>query len=241
MEPASPLPLLSARSLGFSYPGRTSEVFSDVSFDLRSGQTLSLIGQSGSGKSTLAKCLVGLLRATSGSIHFAGENLLTCPAETLKKMRREFHLMFQDSGLALNPHFTVREVLEEPFTIHERQTPRSEWMRLIDETCAQLMIPSSWLLRRGAELSGGQRRRITLARALVLRPKLVILDEPFTGLDPSGRAEMANRLLDLQEERELALLLIAHDLRLVSSISDQVLELRSGKGEPVAFPVHAMY
>jgi peptide/nickel transport system ATP-binding protein len=229
-------PLLAVRGLTLSYSRRSIlgaqregvTALHNVSLEIFTGRTLALVGPSGSGKSSLARCLVLLERPTQGEILYRGANLLTCDPKKLAVARREIHLIFQDSASALNPGFTVEEIVAEPLLIHEPAANAAQRRVRVKEVLEHVELPTSWITRRPLELSGGQRQRVSIARALVLKPKLLILDEAFSGLDLSTQGQIANLLMDLQQHHSLAYLLITHDLAIASALADQAAAMRAG-------------
>lgn len=230
-------PLLSVRGLSLGYAERrifqTERVetlaLRDVSFNLDSGKTLALVGPSGSGKSSLARCLVLLEHPSAGQIFYKGEDLLIMRREALKAARKEIHLIFQDSALSLNPRFTVEELVSEPATIHRMFAGQAELKKRVRLMLSQVELSEKYLERRASELSGGQRQRIAIARALMLQPKLLVLDEALSSLDLSTQAQIANLLLDLQERHSLAYLYVTHDLRLARVLAHETAVLKDGR------------
>jgi ABC-type glutathione transport system ATPase component len=232
-----PQALLSVRDLTLEYLRRNTfasertetMALKGVSFDLREGQTLALIGPSGSGKSSLARCLVLLEKPKAGSILYRGKEVFTMNADELKTLRKEIHLIFQDSALALNPRFNVEEIVAEPLIIHQTAHQGSEIRRRVDEVLEQVKLGNIYHARRPFELSGGQRQRVAIARALALQPQLLILDEALSSLDLSAQAQIANLLLDLQERHSLAYLYVTHDLRMAGALASEVALLEAGR------------
>jgi peptide/nickel transport system ATP-binding protein len=230
-------PLISVRGLTLTYAQRRvlaaerteTVALRGVSFDLVSGKSLALVGPSGSGKSSLARCLVLLERPNEGKILYQGQNLLTLSREELKVARREIHLIFQDSGLSLNPRFTVEELVAEPLMIHKAFENKPEIDRRVRTAMDQVELNHGFLARRCSELSGGQRQRVAIARALALQPKLLILDEALSSLDLSTQGQIANLLLDLQAQYSLAYLFVTHDLLLASVMAHEVAVIREGR------------
>lgn len=196
----------------FAVNGQTIEAVHDLSLSLTTGQTFALVGESGSGKSTLARLLIGLLPPTSGTMTFLGTPL---PYPRPRSFAREMQMVFQDPATSLNPRLTVRQLLFEPTSIH-RLPPR------VEELLDQVRLPLSYQTRYPHELSGGQKQRIALARALSLKPKLLILDEPLSSLDPATQQEIKALLLELQRDLQLSYLFISHDLRLVGEVAGKV-------------------
>jgi ABC-type glutathione transport system ATPase component len=232
--------LLAVRGLTLRYMRRSilgserivTTALDDVSVELRSGKTMALVGPSGSGKSSLARCLVLLERPTSGEILYRGKNLLTLTRKDLKTARREIHLIFQDSALALNPGLAIGEILREPLDIHESGIPTKEKQARIRQVIEQVQLPEMWLNRRPLDLSGGQRQRVAIARSLILQPKLLILDEALSGLDLSTRGQIANLLLDLQRNFSLTYLLVTHDVSMAAVFAHEVALMDAGRIAP---------
>jgi peptide/nickel transport system ATP-binding protein len=204
------------------------EVLHAVNLSIRTGSTVALIGKSGSGKSTLARCLACLEEPDSGEIWFAGKNITKLSRRELAPLRRQIQLIFQEPGAALNPRFTAAEVVSEPLFIAGLGTKRERRERSL-ELMELVGLPARLGSRLPFELSGGQRRRLAIARALALEPKLLILDEALTGLDLSTRAQISNLLLKLQEVCSLTYLCISHDLGLVTHLADEVAVLAEGQ------------
>lgn len=203
------------------------QALSDVELTVRPGSTLALIGASGSGKSTLARCVAGLEKPDAGEIWFAGKNLAALGERELVPFRRQIQMVFQDPTASLNPRFSAVEIVSEPLLIagtmkKERRERALELMKVVG-------LSPDWGKRLPYEFSGGQRRRLTIARALALEPKIIILDEALTGLDLSIQAQISNLLLELQEARSLTYLCISHDLGLVAQLADEVAVLHQGK------------
>jgi oligopeptide/dipeptide ABC transporter ATP-binding protein len=188
-----------------------------VSFRLRRGETLALVGESGCGKSTVARALLRLVEPTSGSVTFAGEELTAAPPERLRQLRREMQLVFQDPYASLNPRLTVSATLTEPFSIHQLPVDGR-----VPELLDLVGLAPEHAGRYPHELSGGQRQRVGLARALALGPRLVVCDEPVSSLDVSIQAQILNLLEDLQERLGLAYLFITHDIAVVRHVAGRV-------------------
>jgi oligopeptide/dipeptide ABC transporter ATP-binding protein len=199
-----------------------------VSFALSSGETLGLVGESGCGKSTLGRLALALLPPTSGRIVFAGEDLAQVSHKRLKELRREIQIIFQDPYSSLNPRMTVGQILEEPYVIHNLGT-RPERRARVAELLREVGLTEEVLDRYPHEFSGGQRQRLGIARALALKPKLIVADEPVSSLDVSIQAQILNLLAELQQRHGLTYLFISHDLSVISQISNRVAVMYVGK------------
>ena len=197
-----------------------------VSFSIKRGETLGLVGESGSGKSTVARMILGLVPPSSGSVLFDGMPVVGASGSQLRKLRRRMQPVFQDPFAALNPRMTVAQIIEEPFLIHrgDEEPPALETRTLLSE----VGLDESALPRYPHEFSGGQRQRINIARALALRPELLILDEPVSALDVSVGAQIMNLLRDLQRNLQLTYLFISHSMPLVRYLSTNIVVMRSG-------------
>jgi oligopeptide transport system ATP-binding protein len=231
-------PLLQVRNLVKQFPikkglliERTVDhvnAVDDVSFDISSGMTLGLVGESGSGKSTTGYCVLQVLRPTSGSVLFDGEELTELSGESLRRMRRRMQLVFQDPHSSLNPRMTVGDIVGEPLAIHKVGSRRDRRNR-VRELLDTVGFDPEFTNRYPHEFSGGQRQRIGIARALALSPDLLVLDEPVSALDVSIQAQILNLLKDLQRELGLTYLFIAHDLAVVRTMSDRIAVMNQGK------------
>ena len=199
-----------------------------VSFSIAPGETLGLVGESGCGKSTLGKTIARLYVPTGGSIHFEGTNLAPLKHRELLPFRREIQMIFQDPYESLNPRQTVTAIIEEPFIIHGMGT-REERRQWVAELLDQVGLPSAAAQRYPFEFSGGQRQRIGIARALALKPRLLICDEPVSALDVSIQSQGLNLLMELQRDLGLSYLFISHDLAVVKHISDRIAIMYLGK------------
>ena len=199
-----------------------------VSLHIGPGETLGLVGESGCGKSTLSKAVVRLLKPTSGSIGFNGTDITRMSQRALRPLRRDFQMIFQDPVESLDPRMSVRSIIEEPLLIH-RIGSRSDRVRMVNELLDRVGLPSSAAERYPFEFSGGQRQRIGIARALALKPKLIVCDEPVSALDVSIQSQILNLLVELQRELGLSYLFIAHDLSVVKHVSDRVAVMYLGK------------
>ena len=233
----SPFPLLSVSQLRVHFPVRAGVMLRQtgavhavdgVSFDIAPGETLGLVGESGCGKSTLGKAVVRLLKPTAGSIHFGKTDISHLGQRTLRPLRRDFQMIFQDPGESLDPRMSVRSIIEEPFIIHGIGN-RAERTKQVNELLDRVGLPVSAAERYSFEFSGGQRQRIGIARALALKPKLIVCDEPVSALDVSIQSQILNLLVELQKDFGLSYLFIAHDLSVVKHVSDRVAVMYLGK------------
>lgn len=206
----------------------------DVSFELRSGETLGLVGESGSGKSTLARALLRLIPACGGTVTWLGVDLLSCDAATLRPLRRDLQIVFQDPLASLDPRMTVGETLAEPLKIFERALPAPARAARIEDMLERVGLARGMIHRYPHEFSGGQCQRIGIARAMMLHPKLLICDEPVSSLDVSVQGQIVNLLLDLQREFGTAMLFISHNLAVVRHLSHRILVLYLGRLVEVA-------
>ena len=222
------MPLLIARDLTKTYAKDAPPVVDRVSLALERGETLGLVGESGSGKSTIARIVLGLLSPTSGSVAFDGHPVTGVPQHKLRPLRRRMQPVFQDPYAALNPRMTVEQIVAEPLVIHEKHS-RPERRRHCHELLRQVGLDDSAMPRYPHEFSGGQRQRINIARALALRPELLVLDEPVSALDVSVGAQIVNLLRDLQRDFSLTYLFISHSMPLVRYLSTNIAVLRQGK------------
>ncbi len=204
-----------------------------ISLQIRRGETLGLVGESGCGKSTLGKCAVRLEKPTAGHVLYRGQDISRLSAGALRPLRRGFQMMFQDPASSLNPRMSVGEIITEPLLVQNigtAQSRREEAIRLLD----RVGLPKAAVDKFSFEFSGGQRQRIGVARAVALKPELLVLDEPVSALDVSVQSQVLNLLLELQEELGMAYLFIAHDLAVVKHISDRVAVMYLGNIVEVA-------
>ena len=199
-----------------------------VSFDVKRGETLGLVGESGCGKSTTGRTILQLYRPTGGSVVFEDRELTTMKGEELRKLRQEMQIIFQDPFASLNPRMTVGNIVSEPLRIHNVLRGK-ELREYVEGLLERVGLNPFYINRYPHEFSGGQRQRIGIARALALKPKFIVCDEPISALDVSIQAQVVNLLEDLQAEFNLTYLFIAHDLSMVRHICDRVAVMYLGK------------
>jgi peptide/nickel transport system ATP-binding protein len=231
--------MVEVRSVSKSYPRRVGlrseqqSVVQDVSLIVEPGETLGLVGESGSGKTTLARMILGLTAPTSGTIVVDGVDVGRASAGEMRRLHRQMQPVFQDPYAALNPRMTVLEIVTEPFVIHRREPGIAAGRAALREKAMALLrevgMDESALARHPHEFSGGQRQRINIARALALRPRLLILDEPVSALDVSVGAQIVNLLRRLQRELRLTYLFISHSMPLVRYLSTRIAVMERGR------------
>ena len=200
-----------------------------LSFDVKRGEALGIVGETGCGKSTTARLMNRLLEPTSGSIKIEGQEIADLARRKLKPLRREVQMIFQDPYSSLNPRKTVGSIISEPFIIHRINKGEGNRKRAVQDLMEQVGLNPEHYNRYPHEFSGGQRQRVGIARALALRPKLIVCDEPVSALDVSIQAQVVNLLEDLQDELDLTYVMIAHDLSVVRHVSDRVAVMYLGK------------
>jgi oligopeptide transport system ATP-binding protein len=232
-------PVLEVRDLVKHFPVRVGVLFKHtvgqvravdgVSFDLYKGETLGVVGESGCGKSTLAQVLMRLEPPTSGTARFQGRDIFAMRGGELRKLRRSIQIVLQDPYTSLNPRMTVGDIVGEPFEIHPEVAPKGSRAGKVQELLDVVGLNPEHLNRYPHQFSGGQRQRIGIARALALRPDVIICDEPVSALDVSIQAQVMNLLGDLQSEFGLSYVFIAHDLSVVRHLSDRVAVMYLGK------------
>ena len=232
------MPLLEVRNLRTWFPVRTGilrrhtddvKAVDDVSFTIDEGTTVGLVGESGSGKTTIGRTILKLAPATGGDVLFNGQSILPLTESEFRPLRREMQMIFQDPFGSLNPRHTIFQIVSEALEIHFPQMTRADREARVAELLNQVGLKPEMRHRYPHEFSGGQRQRIGIARALAVKPKFIVCDEPVSALDVSVQAQIVNLLQDLQEELGLTYLFIAHDLAVVEHVSDHVLVMYRGK------------
>lgn len=243
-------PLLSVRALSrvFSSNGgllrkkRQFRAVSDISFDVRRGEVLGVVGESGCGKSTLARLVLRLIVPSAGAVFFDGQDIASLPARVIRPLRRHFQMVFQDPYSSIDPRLTVRDALLEPFRVQGINLTNAEAGARIDELLTMVSLPLSMADSYQHQLSGGQKQRVGIARALALSPALIVLDEPTASLDVSIQAQVIALLQDLRDRLDLTYMFISHDLALVQYFCDRILVMYLGRIVEVlprgALPVH---
>lgn len=220
-------PLILAEGLTKRYGAST--VVSDVSLSIAPGEIFGVVGESGSGKSTVARMLLRLIEPSAGRVIFDGVDVLTAFAREMRSLRRRMGVVFQDPFAALNPRMKVRDILAEPFAIHREGVRGAELEKRLLAMLDEVGLPATALSRFPHEFSGGQRQRINIARALLLRPEFLVLDEPVSALDVSVGAQVINLLRDLQRRHGLTCLFISHSMPLVRYLCDRVMVMQRGR------------
>jgi ABC-type microcin C transport system duplicated ATPase subunit YejF len=231
-------PILAVRNLRKSYPvsggafataTHRATAVDNVSFDLERGETLGIVGESGCGKTTLARMLMRLIEPESGEIDYRGDNFLAARGSKLRALRRGIQMVFQDPAGSLDPRMRVAAIVGEPLAIHEPQLNRAQRQARVIQTLASVGLEADALTRYPHEFSGGQKQRVGIARALILRPEIVIGDEPVSALDVSVGAQILELLAKLQRDLSLTYILISHSLPVVAQLATRVAVMRSGR------------
>ncbi|MFB9217957.1 ABC transporter ATP-binding protein [Vibrio sinaloensis] len=213
---------------GLLKKGYVIKAVNGVSFSVAQGETLGLVGESGCGKSTLGRTILKLFEPTEGRIYFEGRDITKLSSKEMRPLRKEMQIVFQDPLESLNQRHTVGNILEEPYAIHGIGT-REERKQWVLDLLDKIGLPHSAVNRYPHEFSGGQRQRIGIARAIALKPKLLICDESVSALDVSVQAQILNLLLQIQKEMNLSIIFISHDLSVVKHISDRVAVMKKGE------------
>lgn len=193
-----------------------------VSFEIKKGECLGLVGESGCGKSTLGRTILRLLEPTGGSIKFNGQDITNISKPELRDLRRKMQMIFQDPYASLNPRMTIGDILSEPIQIHNLADNKHDIQKRLYQLLEYVQLPKDALFKYPHEFSGGQRQRVCIARALAVEPEFIVCDEPVSALDVSVQAQVVNLMMDLQKELGLTYLFIAHDLKVVEFISKRV-------------------
>jgi oligopeptide transport system ATP-binding protein len=232
-------PLLSVRDLHVHFkvrgggwpwtPGKTLKAVNGMNLDVYPGETLGVVGESGCGKSTLARALMNLVPSTAGRITWMGQDMTGASPAGWQRVRRHVQMVFQDPLASLNPRMNIAQIVGEPLRTHEPQLPDDEVLARVKAMLVRVGMSEAHLYRYPHEFSGGQCQRIGIARALILKPRLIICDEPVSALDVSIQAQIINLLKELQQEMQLALVFIAHDLAVVKHVSQRIMVMYLGK------------
>jgi peptide/nickel transport system ATP-binding protein len=230
--------LLSVENLTRDYPGRRLSLFrraaptravDDVSFSMQPGRSVALVGRSGCGKSTLARMVLALDQPTSGAIHLLGKELIGKPETELKPARRNMQVVFQDPYGSFNPRHNVEKLVAEPLHVLQKQPSGAERREMVAQALHEVGLQPSDMGKYPHEFSGGQRQRLSIARAIITRPRLVVADEPVSALDVSIRAQILDLFADLNQRLGIAYLFITHDLTVARAITDDVMVMHEGR------------
>jgi ABC-type microcin C transport system duplicated ATPase subunit YejF len=225
--------LLTVRNLRKNYPlpssARSIAAVDDVSLEISRGETLALVGESGSGKTTLARLFVRLIEPDAGEMAFDGHDLLAARGASLRALRRQMQMIFQDPFSSLNPRMRVGSIVGEPLDIHEVSLSRAERRARVQQALESVGLEPRAAARFPHEFSGGQRQRIGIARAMILRPKLILADEPISALDVSIGAQILELLRSLQAEHGLTYMIISHSLPVVAQLATRVAVMQAGR------------
>ena len=216
----------------FLFPWEKNKSFravDNINFEIKEGETLGIVGETGSGKSTIAKAVINLLKVSSGKIYFQNNQIANLDEKNMRNYRKEIQMIFQDPLASLNPRMNVGEIISEPLKVHYPNLTKNELKYQVQDIMNNVGLLSNQINRYPHEFSGGQCQRIGIARSLILRPKLIICDEPVSSLDVSIQAQVINLLKELQEKFKLTYLFITHDLNLAKHMSDNIMVLNLGK------------
>ncbi len=235
---SSGVPLLEVRDLQTHFPVRSGilqrvtghvKAVDGISFEVRKGETLGLVGESGCGKTTAGRSLLRLIPATNGSVRFEGTDVFRASGTTLKNLRRDMQIIFQDPAGSLNPRMRILNIVGEPLKVHNLVSDNDEYRQKVGDLLERCGMPRAAAERYPHEFSGGQRQRIGIARALALDPKFIVCDEPTSALDVSIQSQILNLLADLRDEFGLSYLFISHDMAVIQHICDRVAVMYKGK------------
>ena len=230
-------PLLAISDLSVRYalrrglfrPAARLQAVAGVSFELRAGETLGIVGESGSGKSSMARAILRLIPLSAGRVSWLGQSLADLPPKQLRSLRREMQIVFQDPLASLDPRMTIRDSVAEPLAVFRRELSRTQRTQEVREMLERVGLSGEIANRYPHEFSGGQCQRIAIARALILKPRLLVCDEPVSALDVSIQAQIINLLVRLQREMHLSMLFISHNLAVVRHVSQRVMVLYLGR------------
>jgi peptide/nickel transport system ATP-binding protein len=235
-------PFIQVSRLNVWFPSKTSllgkpleyvKAIDNIRFEIYKGETLGLVGESGCGKTTLGRTLLGLIKPTSGFVMYDGTDLAAIDASTMKEMRKEIQIIFQDPYSSLNPRLTIGSAIEEPLKVHNIITSSAQRKDRVVELLEKVNLKAEHFHRYPHEFSGGQRQRIVIARALALNPSFIVCDESVSALDVSVQAQVLNLLNDLKAEMGFTIVFISHDLSVVRYISDRIMVMSKGKIEEI--------